>query len=330
MRGATNYQRRAAAGMLDFNPRTPCGVRLRMRLFLVMMCLFQSTHPMRGATRKGNAETESVVISIHAPHAGCDDNLPGLNAEFIISIHAPHAGCDINRLKKRANNVIFQSTHPMRGATVNSFSSQQHLYDFNPRTPCGVRPVNRHRPRAFHLISIHAPHAGCDAKSAAYVARYTVFQSTHPMRGATNRLWRSGSPAAISIHAPHAGCDLSASKKSKDWRPFQSTHPMRGATLWTAVRAVFAVISIHAPHAGCDMSLGRRFTSYPTFQSTHPMRGATEKRPRSISISDISIHAPHAGCDNISSFVSTLNGEFQSTHPMRGATRRGRRAAGAV
>ena len=36
-----------------------------------------------------------------------------------------------------------------------------------------------------------------------------IFQSTHPMRGATpHRAGAYGSILVISIHAPHAGCDI--------------------------------------------------------------------------------------------------------------------------
>ena len=34
--------------------------------------IFQSTHPMRGATDDEEDEDEEEEISIHAPHAGCD------------------------------------------------------------------------------------------------------------------------------------------------------------------------------------------------------------------------------------------------------------------
>ncbi len=102
-----------------------------------------------------------------------------------ISIHAPHAGCDrgIGRLAAA-------------------------IRYFNPRTPCGVR----------HSSGIPTDDAS------------TVFQSTHPMRGATN--------ASIS--------------GTTCVRIFQSTHPMRGATMRHRKSTKKDYISIHAPHAGCD------------------------------------------------------------------------------
>ena len=56
-------------------------------------------------------------------------------------------------------------------------------------------------------ISIHAPREGCDARKLDLTATY-VFQSTHPVRGATLS-WRLSYRTA---------------------RRFQSTHPVRGAT----------------------------------------------------------------------------------------------------
>ena len=84
------------------------------------MDLFQSTHPLRGATAK---DTDSTT------------------------------------------NKQFQSTHPLRGATHPGASGMYNLRNFNPRTPCGVRP-------RYLTIS----------------SRTVKFQSTHPLRGATAKM----------------------------------------------------------------------------------------------------------------------------------------------
>ena len=80
----------------DFNPRTPCGVRQSVMCSNTNFLPFQSTHPMRGATCTVRAISAALDISIHAPHAGCDDST--MPASNWIS--------------------LFQSTHPMRGATL--------------------------------------------------------------------------------------------------------------------------------------------------------------------------------------------------------------------
>ena len=123
---------------------------------------FQSTHPMRDATKlsqpplHGNLyfnpripcgmrlllskrAFKSLPISIHASHAGCDRVVRFYFNHFLISIHASHAGCDIAQLFLGMFLIKFQSTHPMRDATF--------IADF-------ICPAT--------IISIHASHAGCD------------------------------------------------------------------------------------------------------------------------------------------------------------------------
>ena len=39
-----------------------------------MLSVFQSTHPVRGATTKPIIYTYQYVISIHAPREGCDSS----------------------------------------------------------------------------------------------------------------------------------------------------------------------------------------------------------------------------------------------------------------
>ena len=50
LRGATKARAERETKIQDFNPRTPCGVRLPILFGGTMAELFQSTHPLRGAT----------------------------------------------------------------------------------------------------------------------------------------------------------------------------------------------------------------------------------------------------------------------------------------
>ena len=101
-----------------------------------------------------------------------------------ISIHAPLAGYDHLLGGSLATALIFQSTHPSRGATA--LVSVLVL-------PCA--------------ISIHAPLAGCDLLGGINRVIDAAFQSTHPSRGATGMILFDELLATISIHAPLAGCD---------------------------------------------------------------------------------------------------------------------------
>ena len=129
----------------------------------------------------------SVWISIHAPHAGRDKMGALMQGMSDISIHAPHAGRDISarsarrrrwhfnprapcgaRLRSRRGTTghsEFQSTRPMRGATVCI------------RTTLEVRT----------LFQSTRPMRGA-TKSMRKVLLRIIFQSTRPMRGAT---WQS-------------------------------------------------------------------------------------------------------------------------------------------
>ena len=155
---------------------------------------------------------------------------------------------------------VFQSTHPVRGATdkLVRLRAVFHISIHAPREGCdelhaGAAAVNVG-------ISIHAPREGCDAEPMACGSADTTFQSTHPVRGATKTRRR-----------------LTIVKK------FQSTHPVRGATLDRCDVRTGRRISIHAPREGCDGYRSTRPHAARQFQSTHPVRGATRLRDSSSS-----------------------------------------------
>ena len=263
---------------IDFNPRTPCGVRLGASLTFNGSAQISIHAPLAGCDPPSAFEVVEVRISIHAPLAGCDDADDGYFSDTVeISIHAPLAGCDghlrpvrasVDHFNPRTPCGVrprrtstpcgvsrFQSTHPLRGATLddshyNSTSAFQSTHPlrgatrrriggvgrqmhFNPRTPCGVRRGAYVDYDAVWFISIHAPLAGCDGREASARRSTAEFQSTHPLRGATRLSARYSRLMAISIHAPLAGCDA-GEMTFEDVRTFQSTHPLRGATWKTS------------------------------------------------------------------------------------------------
>ena len=56
----------------NFNPHSPCGERLEESVLDVLVILFQSTLPLRGATRPDRRSRTCLLISIHTPLAGSD------------------------------------------------------------------------------------------------------------------------------------------------------------------------------------------------------------------------------------------------------------------
>ena len=104
---------------------------------------FQSTHLSRGATCLSffglckvflnfNPHTSHEVrqyidykiyqfpnISIHTPLTRCDKTVIIFAVFRDISIHTPLTRCDFLKLLRKTNQIIFQSTHLSRGATIN-------------------------------------------------------------------------------------------------------------------------------------------------------------------------------------------------------------------
>ena len=125
-----------------------------------------------------------LFISIHAPHAGRDARCKSNTHRINISIHAPHAGRDdiLCLFFLVATNISIHAPHAGRDSRGMDLKSR--LEYFNPRAPCGARRIN-----------------------VKIVDELILFQSTRPMRGATDAALRRRYLHDISIHAPHAGRD---------------------------------------------------------------------------------------------------------------------------
>ena len=170
-------------------------------------------------------------------------------------------------------------------------------------------------------ISIHAPRVGCDCRTTSSEFCQTIFQSTHPVWGATK--FDGCKVLSVEFQSTHPVWGATLARKRLDhWTQFQSTHPVWGATcngVW--VKCKSCKISIHAPRVGCDLDnlkLGYGGTKI----SIHAPRVGCDM-PDNVKrvLSDhISIHAPRVGCDAFLSFQSLAVSRFQSTHPVWGAT----------
>ena len=120
---------------------------------------------------------------------------------------------------------LFQPTRPLRGAT-NTRSPATSVRDFNPRAPCGARPLGPKEKALIILISTHAPLAGRDATRA--FSRSTLRISTHaPLAGRDQSCATRSAVKSISTHAPLAGRDSRFSERTI--QHYISTHaPLAG------------------------------------------------------------------------------------------------------
>ena len=217
----------------------------------------------------------------------------------------------------RGSLLRFQSTRPMRGATIAG----------GLVTRCAV-------------VSIHAPHAGRDLCYQCHNVSPLVFQSTRPMRGATRRSIPSMRESMFQSTRPMRGATVAHPVQSSPaWfqstRPmrgatrilgcspatvgFQSTRPMRGATLCDLSLLGCGGVSIHAPHAGRDRRVLRGSSRQRRFNPRAPC-GARPKGRRMYTL--VRCFNPRAPCGarRRTSSSSLQTHWFQSTRPMRGAT----------
>ena len=165
--------------------------------------------------------------------AGCDQVPARLRKQVEISIHAPLAGCDHLLAALPTHLSDFNPRTPCGVRPIWSSATSRACH-FNPRTPCGVRPVYLDFGLEDINISIHAPLAGCDVKHRRAVSVAHDFNPRTP-----------------------CGVRPELVRRHIDVAKFQSTHPLRGAT-----------------------SRQEPARPRPQFQSTHPLRGATAKLPK--------------------------------------------------
>ena len=145
---------------MSFNPRAPCGARpdapqLSSRPFV-------SIHaPRAGRDLPVSPSTPNHLVSIHAPRAGRDvASVVDLLFQLCFNPRAP-CGARLHRLTDDFTPSQFQSTRPVRGATLVSLARWIRIV-FQSTRP--VRGATAHILTAENKpkVSIHAPRAGRD------------------------------------------------------------------------------------------------------------------------------------------------------------------------
>ena len=166
----------------------------------------------------------------------------------------------------------------------------------------------------------------------------TVFQSTHPARGATGLLpWPSFPLHGISIHAPREGCDVRSFPQNGQNFTISIHAPREGCDVHGLVRQGLSAISIHAPREGCDPAAledssvvgisihapreGCDSSRRPTERQGHYFNPRTPRGVRRftcfhrLTLGGISIHAPREGCDGPSASGGDCDINFNPRTP---------------
>ena len=147
---------------------------------------FQSSRPIRGATcccRHRSAPGKH--FNPRAPYGARLERRRVYGILHSISILAPHTGRDVKLERLQTRSEIFQSSRPIRGATLAADATFHVIHNFNPRAPYGARPPPLSDLEPLPEISILAPHTGRDLRIAHKPFTVCGFQSSRPIRGAT-------------------------------------------------------------------------------------------------------------------------------------------------
>ena len=146
-------------------------------------------------------------ISIHAAHEGCDPL--EFNAEdgtFIFQSTQPMRAATLAKTWTCGYHTVFQSTLPVWAATI--LGAMHHYFGlyFNPRCPCGQRRFYGKRQPHVKNISIHAAQVAATKDSTAMLLLMLI--SIHTAHEGCDNAGLFGSACfTISIHAAHEGCD---------------------------------------------------------------------------------------------------------------------------
>ena len=153
----------APGDVRDFNPRSPCGERPLLVPDTFSMVKFQSTLPLRGATR--GVTVIGCASGYFNPRSPCGERRVPAPTPSRCRYFNPRSPCGERLILKILSGwrFVFQSTLPLRGATDRSSSAAPCTCHFNPRSPCGERLAGQPAQRRCRRISIHAPLAGSDA-----------------------------------------------------------------------------------------------------------------------------------------------------------------------
>ena len=253
---------------------------------------FQSTLPVRGATKNAISCVPYAPISIHAPRAGSDIIVARRTLRLKdISIHAPRAGSD--RLCSRSSTITekFQSTLPVRGATVRiQWRIVRNL--FQSTLPVRGATISSGRSMSRVWISIHAPRAGSDVFLRAPARQARDFNPRSPCGERPDKIMDALHVFDISIHAPRAGSDH---------------HSLLCLYLF--------IISIHAPRAGSDDDLGWNRGHVVDFNPRSPCGERPVLCPGVARPEPISIHAPRAGSDDVANACAFCDKDFNPRSP---------------
>ena len=185
LRGATQLPGRVSGWTAYFNPRSPCGERLRLALNGFDLDDFNPRSPC-GERQRCNPKSTNNIATFN-PRSPCGER-PSLSVPpyqyFRFQSTLPLRGATLSAIAQGAMSTL--SIHaPLAGSDYAVQLRQRLQGPFNPRSPCGERraPENRLSPDC----TTFNPRSPCGERRRIRRFRggLDCFQSTLPLRGAT-------------------------------------------------------------------------------------------------------------------------------------------------
>ena len=320
LRGATTY-RQFHGRPYPISIHTPLAGSDRQILRSSTSCGISIHTPLAGSDRASSRF--EVRRAYFNPHSPCGERLADSTPSKTSMTHFnPHSPCgERHDTVRHVDFINVISIHtPLAGSDALTRPTAACSYVISIHTPLAGSDIGIIRIRLQRLyISIHTPLAGSD-----YATRQAnwanEFQSTLPLRGATQRLPRCDHIRRISIHTPLAGSDHATSTSKGNVQYFNPHSPCGERHDNNVFQGAISLFQSTPPLRGAT----RQPSNQPNegkFQSTPPLRGATDFVTCAVAYLKISIHTPLAGSDTPPDphVVPTMT--FQSTPPLRGATR---------
>ena len=175
-----------------------------------------------------------------------------IDSSFLTLIHAPRVGSDLtNQQNQQLRDISIHA--PRVGSDENHCRPGRAGLYFNPRSPCGERPVRPLVARAEQAISIHAPRVGSDHSCQNYGQHHLYFNPRFPCG---ERRAVSQSIARIFDFNPRSPCGerpplIVYVRTDTDFNPRSPCGERPGDFIFLLPGGA---ISIHAPRVGSDGS----------------------------------------------------------------------------
>ena len=259
-------------------------------------------------------------VSIHAPWEGCDSCSTATTCRAVLfQFTHPGKGATVVNRASGSELLRFQFTHPGKGATGTLPWTQASIDGFNSRTLGRVRQMPPLEVQLMQAFQFTHPGKGATANGAPSRQGW-MFQFTHPGKGATLSSYLRRKASQVSIHAPWEGCDRGASSVAPSAGCFNSRTLGRVRRTTGKTQKLFNSVSIHAPWEGCDLHGVLHLVRFLSFNS-RTLGRVRRALSLNLFLKHNSFNSRTLGRVRLAWRTAfSAFSEFQFTHPGKGAT----------